>query len=86
MWACLPSSMFWPFASARETCMNNRWGLGASDILFKQSWHRGFFHLGQVIETHRGAGIFQPAVDEAVKHVQEGGWVRGRDGDMMADG
>jgi monolysocardiolipin acyltransferase len=35
-----------------------------------------FFTLGQVIETHRGGGIFQPAIDEAVKKLQDGSWVR----------
>ena len=51
-------------------------GLGAaSDILFTRPFHSKLFNLGQVIETHRGAGILQPAVDEAVKLVQSGEWV-----------
>jgi hypothetical protein len=34
-----------------------------------------FFTLGQVIETVRGGGIFQPAIDEAIKKLQAGDWV-----------
>ena len=34
-----------------------------------------FFPLGQVIETVRGAGIYQPALDTAIKRVDDGGWV-----------
>lgn len=35
-----------------------------------------FFTLGQTIETFRGRGIFQPAVDKAVKLLQDGEWAR----------
>lgn len=35
-----------------------------------------FFELGQVISTERGKGIYQPAVDLAIRRVEEGGWVR----------
>lgn len=34
-----------------------------------------FFRNGQVIETVRGGGIYQPAVDTAIERLQEGGWV-----------
>lgn len=34
-----------------------------------------FFSLGQVIETVRGAGIYQPAVDTAIERLKHGGWV-----------
>lgn len=34
-----------------------------------------FFTNGQVIETFRGKGVFQPAIDEAVKLLQQGEWV-----------
>lgn len=43
--------------------------------MFTNSVHSKFFNLGQVIETHRGAGIFQEAIDRAVKLLQEGNWV-----------
>jgi monolysocardiolipin acyltransferase len=35
-----------------------------------------FFDRGQVIETVRGGGVFQPAIDRAVKLLQDGEWVR----------
>lgn len=35
-----------------------------------------FFRNGQVIETFRGQGIYQPAVDAAIEKVDQGGWVR----------
>ena len=44
--------------------------------MFTNPFLRWFFNRGQVLDTERGAGIFQPAVDEAVKIVQDGGWVR----------
>lgn len=75
MWSLLPLSTYFPFASPSHTCRNNRWTLGASDIMFTNSVHSKFFNLGQVIETHRGAGIFQEAIDRAVKLLQEGNWV-----------
>jgi len=35
-----------------------------------------FFRKGQVIETFRGAGIYQPAVDLAIEKLRAGAWVR----------
>lgn len=43
--------------------------------MFTRPLHSKFFTLGQVIETFRGQGIFQPAVDRAVKLLQDGEWV-----------
>ena len=34
-----------------------------------------FFRLGQTIETFRGQGIYQKAVDAASHKVDNGGWV-----------
>ena len=34
-----------------------------------------FFRKGQVIETFRGAGIYQPAVDLAIERLRAGAWV-----------
>lgn len=34
-----------------------------------------FFSLGQVIETVRGGGVFQPAIDDAIKKLGQGEWV-----------
>ena len=35
-----------------------------------------FFRKGQVIETFRGEGIYQPAVDLAIEKLRAGAWVR----------
>ncbi|KAL7423930.1 Lyso-phosphatidylcholine acyltransferase [Cryptotrichosporon argae] len=75
MWSLMPLSTLFPFAGPSHTCRNTRWTLGASDIMFTNPLFARFFTLGQVIETHRGGGIFQPAVDEAVKRLQDGGWI-----------
>lgn len=34
-----------------------------------------FFRKGQVLETFRGQGIFQPAVDTAISKLNDGAWV-----------
>lgn len=34
-----------------------------------------FFRYGQVIETFRGKGIFQPAIDDAIEKLNRGEWV-----------
>lgn len=34
-----------------------------------------FFSLGQVIETVRGGGIYQDAVDTAIDRLKHGAWV-----------
>lgn len=35
-----------------------------------------FFRKGQVLETFRGKGIYQPAVDSAIEKLSNGAWVR----------
>jgi hypothetical protein len=35
-----------------------------------------FFRMGQTIETFRGKGIYQPAVDTAIDMLNQGCWVR----------
>ncbi|KAF8674600.1 Acyltransferase protein [Rhizoctonia solani] len=54
---------------------NMRWTLGASDIMFTNPVYNWFFRNGQVIETVRGAGVHQPAVDIAVDRLNSGAWV-----------
>jgi monolysocardiolipin acyltransferase len=36
-----------------------------------------FFRHGQVLETFRGKGIYQPAVNEVIKKLNRGAWVCG---------
>ena len=35
-----------------------------------------FFRSGQVLETFRGQGVYQPAVDVAIELLNRGAWVR----------
>ncbi|GMK57045.1 hypothetical protein CspeluHIS016_0308850 [Cutaneotrichosporon spelunceum] len=75
MWSLLPTTTSFPFARPWYTCANNRWTLGASDVMFTNAVLSKFFSLGQVIETVRGGGIYQPGVDDAIRKVEEGGWI-----------
>ncbi|XP_006459960.1 hypothetical protein AGABI2DRAFT_142336 [Agaricus bisporus var. bisporus H97] len=80
MWSVLPAHYY---LSPRTT----RWALGASEIMFTNPWviwilissqgrfFSTFFRLGQTIETFRGKGIAQPAVDLAIEKLNTGGWV-----------
>lgn len=54
---------------------NMRWTLGAQDIMFTNPIYRWFFRNGQVIETVRGGGVHQPAVDLAVEKLNAGAWI-----------
>jgi len=67
-WGILPARMY---ARPHMT----RWTLGASDIMFTNPVFSAFFRKGQVIETFRGAGIYQPAVDRAIEKLRAGAWV-----------
>ncbi|KAG8218352.1 acyltransferase-domain-containing protein, partial [Butyriboletus roseoflavus] len=71
-WGILP---FENFTNSRTI----RWVLGASDIMFTNpSVERGllpFFRKGQVIETFRGNGIWQPALDVAIEKLNQGHWL-----------
>lgn len=68
VWGTLPTKLY----------LNSntiRWSLGASDIMFTNPLFSAFFRKGQVLETFRGNGIFQPSVDIAIKRLNEGHWV-----------
>ncbi|KAF7331787.1 Tafazzin family protein [Mycena kentingensis (nom. inval.)] len=67
-WGALPTKYF---LSSRTT----RWTLGASDVMFTNPLFSAFFRRGQVIETFRGAGIHQAAVDSAIQKLNERNWV-----------
>jgi len=43
--------------------------------MFTNPVFSAFFRKGQVLETFRGNGIFQPAVDTAIRRLNEGHWV-----------
>lgn len=76
----------------------NRWTLGgkavevawadelAADIMFTNQLFSRFFNNGQVIDTIRGGGIFQPAVDKAIELLEDGEWVsHARECGLMTD-
>ncbi|KIM83916.1 hypothetical protein PILCRDRAFT_68581 [Piloderma croceum F 1598] len=67
-WGVLPTRLHW---SSRTT----RWALGASDIMFTNPAFSAFFRAGQVLETFRGRGVYQPAVDTAIEKLNQGQWV-----------
>ncbi|KAH9482947.1 Tafazzin [Psilocybe cubensis] len=67
-WGVLPVRYY---LSSRTT----RWALGASDIMFTNPVFSTFFSLGQTLETFRGKGIYQDAVDTAIQKLNEGQWV-----------
>ncbi|KAG1820534.1 acyltransferase-domain-containing protein [Suillus subaureus] len=68
VWGTLPVKLY---LNSNTT----RWSLGASDIMFTNPLFSAFFRKGQVLETFRGNGIFQPSVDIAIKQLNEGHWV-----------
>jgi len=65
----LDDPLVWGILSARPYLDSHltRWSLGASDIVFTNPVFSGFFQYGQVIETFRGAAVYQPAVDTAIE-------------------
>ncbi|KAI0694066.1 acyltransferase-domain-containing protein [Cytidiella melzeri] len=67
-WGVLPTSWY---LSSRMT----RWTLGASDIMFTNPAFSAFFRNGQVLETFRGNGVFQPAIDAAISKLNNGAWI-----------
>ncbi|KAM0755492.1 acyltransferase-domain-containing protein [Meredithblackwellia eburnea MCA 4105] len=68
MWGVLPLSTFLDTKTVR-------WTLGASDMMFNGKLDSWFFTKGQVIETFRGKGIYQDALDVASRKLDEGSWV-----------
>ncbi|KXN87953.1 Tafazzin [Leucoagaricus sp. SymC.cos] len=67
-WGILPAHYY---LHSRTT----RWALGASDIMFTNPFFSTFFRLGQTLETFRGKGIHQHAVDYAIEQLDKGNWV-----------
>jgi len=67
-WGVLPPRCYF---NSRLT----RWTLGASDIMFTNPLYSTFFRMGQTIETFRGKGIYQPAVDTAIDMLNQGCWI-----------
>lgn len=68
IWGTLPASTF-------RNPDTVRWTLGASDIMFTKPLLSKFFRNGQCIETHRGGGIHQAAIDDAIAKLDQAKWV-----------
>ena len=68
IWGTLPASTF-------RNSRTVRWTLGASDIMFTNPLFSRFFRNGQCIETVRGAGIYQRAIDESIQKLDQGDWI-----------
>ncbi|KAH9051590.1 acyltransferase-domain-containing protein [Lactarius deliciosus] len=67
-WGILPARMY------LQSHMT-RWTLGASDIMFTNPVFSAFFRKGQVLETFRGTGVYQPAIDTAIEKLRAGAWI-----------
>ncbi|EPZ31278.1 hypothetical protein ROZALSC1DRAFT_30446 [Rozella allomycis CSF55] len=52
-----------------------RFALGARELTYMNTHLSWFFSRGQVIPIERGKGIFQKGMDDALKILNEGGWV-----------
>ncbi|KAI8873658.1 acyltransferase-domain-containing protein, partial [Ramicandelaber brevisporus] len=65
MWGTLPLRIL-----LRPDMM--RWTLGAQELCFATPAASTFFTLGQTVPTLRGAGITQPAIDEAINRLDAG--------------
>ncbi|KAF6804649.1 acyltransferase [Colletotrichum sojae] len=73
MWGVLPLKY-------NSSPANSRWGLGAHDICFKNSFFTSFFSLGQVLPTYRMlhsayGGLFQPTMSQAIRILSDPGAV-----------
>ncbi|KAF8530093.1 acyltransferase-domain-containing protein [Hysterangium stoloniferum] len=68
MWGILPTSHFLCGRPAR-------WSLGAADIIFTNPLFSRFFREVQVLETFRGRGIRQPAIDKSIELLNNGEWI-----------
>ncbi|GAM29200.1 hypothetical protein SAMD00019534_123760, partial [Acytostelium subglobosum LB1] len=52
-----------------------RWTLAASNVCFTNLLYSYFFTLGKCINTFRGNGIYQDAVDFSIDRLSEGQWI-----------
>ncbi|CAG7850552.1 Tafazzin [Serendipita indica DSM 11827] len=68
MWGILPLRSFF-----RDR--TSRWTLGAQDIMYTNKLLSSFFNNGKCVETVRGAGIYQSAIDFAIQRLDTGDWV-----------
>ncbi|KAL2635346.1 hypothetical protein R1flu_006825 [Riccia fluitans] len=53
----------------------SRWTLTAEDICFTNTLFSYFFRLGKCLPVRRGAGIYQPYMDDALDVINRGDWL-----------
>ncbi|KAJ2522000.1 Lyso-phosphatidylcholine acyltransferase [Coemansia sp. RSA 2049] len=68
MWGLLPMRIKW-------NPDRMRWTLGARELLYMNPLTNAFFALGQTVPTVRGDGIYQLAVEIALRRLNENKWV-----------
>ncbi|KAJ1722035.1 Lyso-phosphatidylcholine acyltransferase [Coemansia erecta] len=68
MWGVLPLRMRWQPKMVR-------WTLGAQELLYRNPAANAFFALGQTIPTVRGDGIYQLAVEIALRRLADNRWL-----------
>jgi len=75
----LDDPMLWglvPLRTLFSWNSNIRWVMGAKELTFTNPLTAWFFTNGRTIPTVRGHGIFQPAVNEAIRRMRdEGAWI-----------
>ncbi|XP_024536046.1 N-acylphosphatidylethanolamine synthase [Selaginella moellendorffii] len=72
----LDDPLMWAFKGFPVTNARlSRWILAAEDICFTNPLFSYFFRVGKCIPIRRGAGIYQPFMDEALDRINEGEWM-----------
>ncbi|KAF9376906.1 hypothetical protein CPB97_010524 [Podila verticillata] len=69
LWGALPWKCYW------NPSRTIRYALGAQELCYPNKTIGAFFQCGQVVPIIRGNGIFQPAVNESIRLLQQGKWV-----------
>ncbi|RKP36965.1 Tafazzin [Dimargaris cristalligena] len=75
--SALDDPLLWGFLPLRQLLNRNkvRWCLAAKELLFTNRLFITFFTLGQTMPLARGAGIFQPYLDNAIHRLNQNKWV-----------
>ena len=70
MWGSLPITLI-----LSRTHEHIRWGLGASELLYRDPISSWFFSSGKVLPIHRGQGLDQPGMHQALLALRENQWL-----------
>lgn len=72
----LDDPLLWGFTGFPSMdCKRIRWTLTAEDICFTNPFFSYLFRLGKCIPVTRGAGIYQPHMNEALDRINKGEWL-----------